>query len=105
MAKDLWIDYDSVESTVGEIKSMLSASGIPADYDDMLKKLVDSEGEQVKAIKDLLSAEKKLVKQLHKTLETYAINVHLAASKFVDLDKSERKALETSAEKAGFKYE
>ena len=82
----LKIDYSAVESTVNSIKSTVSGSNIVSDYDSLLSGFTESKGDQAKAMRSLLKAEKALAKQLNTTLTKFADNIQSAVNEFKNMD-------------------
>jgi len=90
----LKIDYSAVESTVNSIKSTVSGSNVVSDYDSLLSGFTESKGDQAKALRSLLRAEKAMAKQLNTTLIKFAGSIQSAVSEFKNMDTRGSRAVQ-----------
>jgi uncharacterized protein YukE len=82
----LLIDYSSVASSVSEIKGTINNSGIVGEYDTLLSAFTESKGDEAKAIKALVKADKAMVEELNDTLNKILDSILTAAEEFSQLD-------------------
>lgn len=91
MSDSINIDYAAVEAAISNISALVDSNGFEAEYDALLSNFSESKGDQAEAGKELINAEKKMVREVNEALKQFLNSIQMAAKKFSTMDEQEAK--------------